>query len=398
MKVLVAHPGIQHAHQLARALHGSERLAKLVTGVPLALKRNQWLSKTLSSMKLARETSIPRFLRSHYYGFPLLRKSTNLLLGSSLLAKRLNIQYHCWFDRMVASQLPVNACDVVVGYETSSREYFRSAKRCGMITVLDAASLHFAAQEQLGNLEIDGVRQLENSIKGEELLFADYVITASPMARSSYVAAGFPANRVFSVPLGADRPFFSGTDKIESLTCRFVFVGNLQPIKGIDLLLDAFSRLGSYGVNVSLTIVGSCANSEIRTRVQATPRVNYIGYRPYQEIPKILFQHDCLVLPSRFDGFGMVVAEAFANRTPVIVSKNVGASFVLDEYPDAGWLTDATVESLFDTMKRVAINPDLRIAAQQSALAASATFSWDAYAIRVNNVFDEINRSIEART
>lgn len=111
---------------------------------------------------------------------------------------------------------------------------------------------------------------------------------------------------------------------------RFLFVGRLVELKRIDMLIDA---LGSLGREVfDLTVVG---NGPLETRLRAQAdrklpgRVHWLGRRSADEIPALMAKADCLVLPSRYDGWGAVVSEALIAGTPVICSDRCGAAGAL---------------------------------------------------------------------
>jgi glycosyltransferase involved in cell wall biosynthesis len=145
------------------------------------------------------------------------------------------------------------------------------------------------------------------------------------------VARGMPRERVFpfayflpdrmqEVPpsFEADAPF------------RFLYVGQLIERKRIDLLLDALAR--SAGEAFELLVIGFGPLEPV-LRVAADRklpgRVRWLGRRNIGEIPALMSEADCLVLPSRHDGWGAVVSEALMAGTPTICSDACGAAVVV---------------------------------------------------------------------
>lgn len=109
-----------------------------------------------------------------------------------------------------------------------------------------------------------------------------------------------------------------------------IFVGQLIHRKGIDLLLDAMLPLFNQYPNLFLIAVG---RGEMLDRIQqqaaamgAKDRVVFEGIIASDKIPKRLAAANLLALPSRWDGWGLVVNEAFSAGVPVVVSDRCGAA------------------------------------------------------------------------
>lgn len=145
------------------------------------------------------------------------------------------------------------------------------------------------------------------------------------------VARGAPAEKVY--PFTYFLPQTPPNDSealVDRSDFRFIFVGQFIRRKRLDLLLEALANLGR--TDVSLTVVGGGALEEA-LRSQSFnllgSKVQWLGVRPQSEIPKIIAACDCLVLPSRFDGWGAVASEALMCGTPVICSDRCGCSEVV---------------------------------------------------------------------
>jgi glycosyltransferase involved in cell wall biosynthesis len=110
---------------------------------------------------------------------------------------------------------------------------------------------------------------------------------------------------------------------------RLVFVGTLWEAKGIDLLLDALAPLWGEFPALSLDLIGDGPSlPEINQYMQDHPeaRIRTRGVIPSDQVSQELAAYDLLVLPSRGDGWGMVVNEALAAGLPAIVSDVCGAA------------------------------------------------------------------------
>ena len=157
-----------------------------------------------------------------------------------------------------------------------------------------------------------------------------------------FKAAGFPAERIYPFAYVTPVPEVFEAAGRSSATVRILYVGQLIPRKGIDLLLGALAA--ERNANWSLTIVGSGpAESTLRELAAGggiAGRISWITSVPNAEIPATMAGHDVLVLPSRYDGWGAVVNEALSVGTPVICSDMSGASDLIRS-PAMGAITKA---------------------------------------------------------
>lgn len=165
----------------------------------------------------------------------------------------------------------------------------------------------------------------------------DFLLAIGELGVSWYRQAGFLPRKIFPFGYFVD-PFVDPLDPLPNIAVVdpprpngefvFLFVGQLARHKGLDLLLNALSRLTMF--SWSLSIVGDGADRE-KLRLQAqdlglAQRVNWLGNLPNDTVRRLMCEVDCLVLPSRYDGWGAVVNEALHAGTPVVCSDACGAS------------------------------------------------------------------------
>ena len=140
--------------------------------------------------------------------------------------------------------------------------------------------------------------------------------TPSAFARHKYIEGGFPADKVVVKPnfIRNDPGLGNGSGKY------FVFVGRLAPEKGLDTLLDAWSKLKA---DIGLKIVGDGPLSDyVSQAAQHDSRIEALGRRSNNEVLSILGSAACLVMPSTwYETFGRTIAEAYSKGTPVLVSR-----------------------------------------------------------------------------
>ena len=116
----------------------------------------------------------------------------------------------------------------------------------------------------------------------------------------------------------------------------FFFCGQMIARKGIDVLLTAFQRLEK---NARLLLVGR--EAELPEFLKALPeearaRVLYEGFQPPEALPAFFARADVFILPSRYDGWGVVVNQAIGAGLPIICSDLVGAGYDIVAENDNG--------------------------------------------------------------
>jgi glycosyltransferase involved in cell wall biosynthesis len=388
MKVVVAHPGLQYAHQLAWALDEAGWLAAFWSGVPVrdGSGRDTEFWGRLNSV--LRSVPIPASRRRHYPAFPLARRAVSKLLPETK-ANHWNHRLDHAYDAFISPRLAARRPDVVVAYENSALRTFQAAKRLGAKCVLDAASVHYRMGREWSNGAIKQNPAWVDDQKEEEIRLADLILTCSDLAADTYRSAGVQNSKVVAVPLGTDLPTLVKRDNSASGFCSFVFAGSISRRKGVDLLLDVFQRFNGEGVTAKLTLIGGAVEQDLVQRSLRMDNVTYIPFLPQRRLFEAIAGHDCLVLPSRFDSFGMVVPEAMACGLPVIVSERVGAKCIVQQHPGSGWIVPCQPESLYECMRTRTRDAAYMRNAAAAARRAAADYSWPAYRERIRGVFRE---------
>lgn len=143
-----------------------------------------------------------------------------------------------------------------------------------------------------------------------------------------------PVSRIQRVPLGVD-PLFLAAPEVRPLPLKglqkgenyFLFVGTLEPKKGLETLLTAYARAAERGLKATLVLAGrigwKCHDILTRIKQWSGPgRVLYAGYLQRAVLPSLYQQAKAVIMPSEEEGFGLPVLEAMACRTPVIHSSD----------------------------------------------------------------------------
>lgn len=143
-----------------------------------------------------------------------------------------------------------------------------------------------------------------------------------------------------------------------------LFLGRLYPVKGLDLLLKAWASVRPPGWQLRLAgpdEAGYRATLEqLIAHLQLSNSVSFVGPVTGEQKHQELRRADVLMLPSRSESFGMVVAEALAYQIPVLTTTATPWSQL--EQIGAGWLCEPEVESLVAGLGRVLqLSPQKRL-------------------------------------
>lgn len=172
----------------------------------------------------------------------------------------------------------------------------------------------------------------------------------------------FTTPRMFNIPYHCDLSAFRDTPRNDRNNSRvtFLFCGQMIARKGVDLLLKAFRQLDS---RAELLLVGR--EAELPEMMRELPadicrRIRYAGFQPPDALPEYFSKADVFVLPSRYDGWGVVVNQALGAGLPVLCSETVGAGFDLVEAEINGLkFPPNSADSLATCMRRFLDEPDL---------------------------------------
>lgn len=153
---------------------------------------------------------------------------------------------------------------------------------------------------------------------------------------------------------------------------RFLFVGQLIERKRVDLLLKTLEGLTQRDFRLAVVGAGS-REASLRAMAASTlpGRLDWLGALPMAAVRAEMVRADCLVLPSRHDGWGAVVSESLMVGTPVICSDACGAADVVQASGQGGVFRRADSAGLAALLDR-AIAKGTPVLAERRSLATWA--------------------------
>jgi glycosyltransferase involved in cell wall biosynthesis len=148
---------------------------------------------------------------------------------------------------------------------------------------------------------------------------------------------GYPSKKLF--PFGyfidpqVEKRLLTKIDNTNKEIFTLIFVGSLVKRKNVDIILNALALLPKN--SFYLQIVGDGPEraflQDLANKLNIAQSIIWYGVLPCQESRAIISQADLLILPSRMDGWGVVINEALMNGTPVVCSDFCGAKDLLME-------------------------------------------------------------------
>lgn len=236
--------------------------------------------------------------------------------------------------------------------------------------------------------------QIEHAV----LRNSDALIAESP-ASKRHMVQDYQANaaKIHVIPCGVDTTLFypqSRQRMREGLGLPIgqpllLFVGRLQPLKGLDTLLRAMSVAQQHQPALGLLVIGGGVDEgdrreaqELR-RLQALAddlglgqRIRFMNAQPQEILAQYYAAADMLIMPSHYESFGMVALEAMACGIPVVAS-NVGGLVSTIVHGHTGFLAPAgDWQSFGQAIVRLLASPALREAYGRAGLERVHTFAW----------------------
>jgi D-inositol-3-phosphate glycosyltransferase len=225
---------------------------------------------------------------------------------------------------------------------------------------------------------------------------SDCVMASTPIeAQELLEFYGADPNRLCTSPPGVDHRLFR-TGSRNRARQRLgladgpvvLFVGRIQPIKGVDVAVEAMATIVDRHRDATLMVVGGPSGprglaemSALRRRaveLGLAAKIRFVGPVPHGLVPDLYRAADVVMVPSRSESFGLVAAEAQACGTPVVATRIGGLTDVVDD-GSTGFLIDGwDPEDHAEAVLRFLDDPELAAKMGASAVKWSRRFSWDA--------------------
>ena len=233
---------------------------------------------------------------------------------------------------------------------------------------------------------------------------ADCVVAFSAHERDAIVRLyhGDPS-RIDLVPCGVDLSRFHPLGRAEARAELglnghkvLLFVGRIEALKGLELLIHTAAQLESD--NVQVIVVGSDADGSgdlIRLQRMAedlnvAESVDFVGRVPQDRLAWYYSAADVCVVPSYYESFGLVALESMACGTPVVASR-VGGLPTIVQHGRTGYLKSwRCPETFANSLEMIISNTSLQDSMGRAARRSAESMSWDAVAGRLLAIYGDL--------
>ena len=228
-----------------------------------------------------------------------------------------------------------------------------------------------------------------NHYKQDEIELADYFFVLSDFAKKSLTDNGINEDKIFKINLGFDKNVFTKKMHYRNVErFKVLFVGSITRRKGIQTLLDAISGINER--DIELTMVGNIGDaSDLLRRYKGSYR--HVGFQDHQSLAQYYKEADILVFPSILDSWAMVVVEAMACGTPVIISDNTGSKELVSNGKNGFVINTGNTAELQEKIMYFYNNRDLLPIFGKHAVESVKNYSWENYSKNLINTIDHIS-------
>ncbi len=221
--------------------------------------------------------------------------------------------------------------------------------------------------------------------------------------------------KVVVIPPGVDTSRFYPIAKDEArefigipLDRKMVlFVGRIEAIKGVEVLLEAFGKLSRLPFipqgSACLALIGGDADvSNERmdaemARLQALPivaelgrSIRFLGKRDQDTLPYYYSASDVVVVPSEYESFGLVALEAMACGTPVVASETGGLAFLIRDGETGFHVPAGNPDALVERIKQLLEDRELRKKLGRQASNYARSFDWSLVADQILELYSTL--------
>ena len=260
------------------------------------------------------------------------------------------------------------------------------------------ATFHTLAKTKMRARPGEREPQLRQDIEGHVMSVADGLVVSTDEERQDIIRHyEAPPRNIHVIPAGVNLDMFQPVDQTDAraeLGIReervILYVGRIEPLKGIDILLRAVPML-EYGEDLRVLVVGGNPGNDaeldrlnsLTAELGIVDSVTFTGSVPQSALPTYYSAADVFVLPSHSESFGLAPLEAMACGTPVVVSR-VGGMKTFVNSGENGYLVPwRCPESFAQRLDVLLANPELRDAMGQAAREKALKMGWGSVADRM---------------
>ncbi|GAB4472666.1 MAG: glycosyltransferase [Anaerolineales bacterium] len=279
-----------------------------------------------------------------------------------------------------------------------------------MFHTLGKMKQRVARQEE----ELEGDYRLEG--ENRVLKEVDRIVAATPaelaqlqwlyqadVSKVHVIPPGVNLSRFYPIPMDEAKEYI-GIPLCERM---LLFVGRIEPLKGLDVLFKAIALMRQSGqwerTPFCLAVIGgnedgdrSIAGTEqerlsaLRAEFGLDDLVVFLGKKSQDTLPYYYSAAEIVVVPSHYESFGMVALEAMACGTPVVASNVGGLAYLVQDGITGYTVPVDDPQLLVDCIAKLLSDPDLRARLGRQAAEFAKGFGWEVIAKKIIALYQSV--------
>lgn len=242
-----------------------------------------------------------------------------------------------------------------------------------------------------------------DAVERDAMLTADRIIAFSGHERDAMARLyGADPLKVMLAPCGVDLAKFKPLDQKEARRRLglngekvLLYVGRVEPLKGLDLLVEAAAQMEAGDENVRMMVVGGGGPGEPETdRVrrlaeerQVDGLIDFVGRVDHDELPLYYNAADVCVVPSYYESFGLVALESMACGTPVVATR-VGGLPTIVHHGHTGFLKSwRCPEAFANSVEMIFASAGLQESMGAAARRRAELMGWSNVALMISEEY-----------
>lgn len=277
----------------------------------------------------------------------------------------------------------------IYGYEDGSLATFTEAKKLGIKCIYDLPIGYYKSALLLMKNEFDDNPDWSSTLTGfndspeklkkkdQELSIADAIFVASSFTKKTLKNYSGNLKEIKVIPYGFPEVNFKKLYKpLEGRKLKVLFVGGLSQRKGLSYLFDAVEGLQN---KLELTVVGHKVVSDCTALNKALERHHWMPSLSHDQVLKCMREHDVLVFPSLFEGFGLVITEAMSQGVPVITTDRTAGPDLIKHGEDGWIISPSSSIAIKEVLLTILEKPELLEQFGLASQAKAKSRPWSVY-------------------
>lgn len=216
---------------------------------------------------------------------------------------------------------------------------------------------------------------------------SDAIIAVSEFLRRETIKLGASEEKIKVIYSGAPA---CKPERLQPESRTITFIGSLIRQKGVDILIMAFGGVKKKFPDAELVIVGDGREKKSLEKLsrELGIKVNFLGYQ--EDLGSALEKSAVLALPSREEGFGLVLLEAMAAGVPVVASRVGGIEEIIEHEYNGIIFEKENSKELAEGIIRILENKELRKKLIENGKKTLKKFRWEKTGSEVDAVYEAI--------